>query len=827
MVGKSVDEHARLKKELEVHLTKEHCLNEIKSIQSRIKELEVLIAENTANKNADTVKNYIKSVETETGQFSQLKLWKLKNKLCPKKGDPPMAKRDENGNLITSPDLLKILYLKTYKNRLENRSMKENLLDVFFLKQELWSSRMIELKKINTKPWTMMKLRKTIKSLKNNKTNDPNGIINEIFKEGCVGGDLEEALLKLFNGIKDEFIVPDFVLKQNITTIFKNKGSRLDLDNDRGIFILTAFKKILDRLIYNEKYEDIDRHMSDSNIGARKERNVKNHLFILHGIINSVIKGNDPCIDIQIYDLEKAFDSLWLEDCLIDAFDSLSDENKDEELALLYESNKRNLVAVNTAVGLTERVDIPNIVQQGGIWGSLLCSNSIDTVGKKLMNRAEAPYLYKNTVRVMPLAMVDDINAISRCGQESLSLNTYINSQIELKKLRFHVPDQNGKSKCHKMHVGAQSRACPVLKVHGTIMETVSDDVFLGDVISSDGKNKKNLEKRISKGIGLITQIINLINSISFGQHFIEIALLLRESMFLSGILSNVEVWYGMTKSEIKEFDNLDLSLLRKILQAPISTPKEAFYLELGLIPIEVLLKVKRINYLRYLLTRNKDEMISKFFWTQWRNPTRSDWTETVQQDLKDLKIELEEITSKSKSAVKNMVKTKAREYALKELLLKKEKHSKLDRLHYGELKLQDYFKLQGLNITELRETFKFRVRMLEFGENFRGNADFICCPLCASHLDNQNMLFQCPLLKNMEASHSDIEKIYTDNTDADTIKVYNPPPTATQARPFSVMPPSLTSPRLGLTSSSRRAVAGPTAFAAIEKHFVSSYVET
>ena len=71
----------------------------------------------------------------------------------------------------------------------------------------------------------------------------------------------------------------------------------------------------------------------------------------------------------------------------------------------------------------------------------------------------------------------------------------------------------------------------------------------------------------------------------------------------------------------------------------------------------------------------------------------------------------------------------------------------------------------------ELRETLKFRVRILEFGENFRGNANFICCPLCASHLDNQNMLFQCPLLKNMEVPHADIEKIYTDNTDAETIK--------------------------------------------------------
>ena len=193
-----------------------------------------------------------------------------------------MAKKDENGNLITSPELLKALYLKTYKNRLKNRPMKDSLLDVFFLKQELWSSRMIELRRIKTKPWNIVKLRKTLKSLKNNKTYDPNGIVNEIFKEGCVGRDLEEALLKLFNGIKDEFTVPDFVLKQNITTIFKNKGSRLDMNNDRGIFILTAFKKILDKLIYNEKHEDIDRHMSDSNLGARKEIIVKNNLFMVY-----------------------------------------------------------------------------------------------------------------------------------------------------------------------------------------------------------------------------------------------------------------------------------------------------------------------------------------------------------------------------------------------------------------------------------------------------------------------------------------------------------------------------------------------------------------
>ena len=44
-------------------------------------------------------------------------------------------------------------------------------------------------------------------------------------------------------------------------------------------------------------------------------------------------------------------------------------------------------MAIKTAVGMTDRVNIPDTVQQGGTWGSLLCSNTIDTVGKKCRDR--------------------------------------------------------------------------------------------------------------------------------------------------------------------------------------------------------------------------------------------------------------------------------------------------------------------------------------------------------------------------------------------------------------------------------------------------------
>ena len=50
--------------------------------------------------------------------------------------------------------------------------------------------------------------------------------------------------------------------------------------------------------------------MTDSNIGARKKRNLKDHWFILYGIINSVLKGESESVDIQVCDLVKAFDVL-------------------------------------------------------------------------------------------------------------------------------------------------------------------------------------------------------------------------------------------------------------------------------------------------------------------------------------------------------------------------------------------------------------------------------------------------------------------------------------------------------------------------------------
>ena len=420
-------------------------------------------------------------------------------------------------------------------------------------------------------------------------------------------------------------------------------------------------------------------------------------------------------------------------------------------------------MSVNTAVGLTERANIPNIVQQGGTWGPGLCSNSIDMLGRKCEQQGIHNYMYKGKSKVLIFAMCDDLNGVAKCGMESIALNTFINTQIELKKLRFHVPDINGKSKCHKLHIGKNHKMCSVLKVHGTEMESVQFDTYLGDIISTDGRNTRNVQSRIAKGIGKTTQIMNLLSSICLGEYYIESALLLRESMFLNGILTNAEIWYSFNKEEIKEFEDLDLTLLRKIMHVPFSTPSEAFFLELGIFPIGVIVKARRANYLHYILKREENEMLYTFFITQWYNETNGDWTQQIKTDLADLEIpcDFEFIKSKSTLAFNSLVKRQAKEYALKLLTKKQMKHSKMDDLYYTDLEIQNYFKIPGIQTRQALNLFKWRVRMAPLGENFRGNECNKICPLCSSHLDNQNSVFQCEEIKKKVDIKCALKDIY------------------------------------------------------------------
>ena len=246
------------RKKLSLSISSLKCKLGRSIVENEIWRLEDKISEICASRNARVVHDYVKNLDASSGNLSQLGMWKLKNLLCPNQTDPPMAKKDKNGTLITSPNLLKKLYLDTYKDRLKSREMKAELMDLYFLKSELWDLKLEEMVATKTGLWTIEDLDRVLMALKANKTRDPHGVINELFKPGVLGEDLKLAMLQLLNCIKQEQKLPKFMQFANITTIYKRKGSRQEMDNDRGIFVVSVMRMILDSIIYQEKYPLID-----------------------------------------------------------------------------------------------------------------------------------------------------------------------------------------------------------------------------------------------------------------------------------------------------------------------------------------------------------------------------------------------------------------------------------------------------------------------------------------------------------------------------------------------------------------------------------------
>ena len=78
----------------------------------------------------------------------------------------------------------------------------------------------------------------------------------------------------MFNNIKRSKEYPDILTFSTLTSIHKGKGSRFDLNFERGIYNMVKARSVMDKLIYNSTYETIEENMSPANIGARKGRNI-------------------------------------------------------------------------------------------------------------------------------------------------------------------------------------------------------------------------------------------------------------------------------------------------------------------------------------------------------------------------------------------------------------------------------------------------------------------------------------------------------------------------------------------------------------------------
>ena len=161
-------------------------------------------------------------------------------------------------------------------------------------------------------PFCEEEIRKFVKNLKNNKAAGIDGILNEYIK--CSIDLMVPLYTKLFNKVLDTGEIPDDWLTGLIIPIYKNKGSKSDTDNYRGITLLSCVGKLFTSILNQRLTEFCENNhiLKEIQAGFRRGYSTLDNIYVFKNIIE-LFKFKKKKLFCCFVDYKKAFDSVWRE----------------------------------------------------------------------------------------------------------------------------------------------------------------------------------------------------------------------------------------------------------------------------------------------------------------------------------------------------------------------------------------------------------------------------------------------------------------------------------------------------------------------------------
>ena len=252
-------------------------------------------------------------------------------------------------------------------------------------------------------PITQQEISKSIKQFKNNKSPGPDKLLNEFFIHG------EHLLLPyietIFNVILNNGYFPSEWAVGEIVPLHK-KGSLINVDNYRGITLLSAFGKLFTRVLNNRLTEWAEEYSVyvEAQAGFRTGMGTTDHVFALHGLLSHFLNHNKK-LYCAFVDFSKAFDyvvrdNLWLK--LIE----LGIRGKILNVIMSMYNNVKSKVKFNNEKG--EEFRCYTGVRQGECLSPFLFSMLINDLENELIVKGVAG-LDLHFIKIYLLMYADDI----------------------------------------------------------------------------------------------------------------------------------------------------------------------------------------------------------------------------------------------------------------------------------------------------------------------------------------------------------------------------------------------------------------------------------
>ena len=651
--------------------------------------------------------------------------WKVLKSVRGKEKTKISSVLKNDGVEVFSKDQIKNEILGEFKNRLRNRKPSDGWEAYVESTNELVDFLMSQ-KVVDGADFTLEELMAAIKVLKKRKAPGPDEITSEFLIEAGEG--ILLPLLELFNEIKKSKDPPEQWNSVLIAIIYKNKGSRKSLVNYRGIFLASVVSKVFERLLKNR----IKSHMAKVNLcqaGARSNRGPPDNTFILNAVIDHCIYLGKS-LHLTAYDFEQAFDSLWLQDCIL-ALKNL--DIPDYILQLVYKLNRTALISVKTQFGPTATAMVEDTVQQGRVLAPDLCSASTGEYCGR--NKGVAV----GTCIISSLAFVDDMLDMSQNHNdaEAAHLNATVFSRQ--KKMRYSLP------KCEGMLVnGKKDDKLPVMKLEGKAIKHSPQIKYIGDIFQQNGTNHLLIKERLGRGTTVMLKIDAIMSETQFGKHTIDVYLLLYGALYLNSVIFNSQAWRNLTDKNYEQLQVQQLKLLRKVVDAPSFISSSFLFLELGVLPIKYEINARQISFLHHVVNLSADDPVSVLYEHMKRLPFEKNWLCEVTKLAQKYNINIDEdhLRTTSKDSFKCQVKQAIREYAFQSLLQECESKSKTKEVVYSQFRTQPY--LSKLYPSHAKTILKCRSRCLKIKNHRPFQFNNTLCRWCYLQEESLEHIVNC-----------------------------------------------------------------------------------
>ena len=685
------------------------------------------------------------------GKNSKL-FWNMLGRVSKKKTKTSIIEtgiQDENGVLVKNLDGIMLCAKKYFKNLGCAASlMSGNTFDESHkrkIEKEVENFYAIDTEE-GTKaaePVSIKDIKKALAGLKNGKA--ATDIPNEILKAG--GDPMAKVLKTLFDVVLESECIPSEWGKGTIVPIPKPGGDKSNLNDYRGISLLSCVFKLFERVILVRLKKLTNDQLEEVQGGFREGRDCMDQLFVLQQSLCSRAAAGKVTY-VAFVDLSKAFDTVWRDGFLHKLWNSGVQGKIWRIIRAFYQSTESCVMIGN------KKTDwfVGDVgVRQGAVTSPLIFSIFVNDLVNEIRKVGGGIQVCVKLISILLFA--DDIVLLADTKEELQQMLTVLHKFTEKWRLRVN----NKKTKVIVFDPSRKANDLEGLFLYNNVrVEVVNKYKYLGVVLKYDLKWTENIEYVIGKGMRRSNSIISILR---FKGLSTEAKLCVWKALVRPILEYGSQTWWP-NKTQSMRLERVQLKALKCILGVSSKTSDIAVRLELGVMSLQMRRKKALLKWVGKIARMPDSRLVKSIFdnlefkWIGRGRANRKTWKRRVLMTLEELGLaeEYSDVANLSQDKWNKLVDHAAVQAELKDINEGLSKSSKLalykDLVESPTLGFKCY--LKGVMCSGKRLKFKLRSGTNALGAELKrwsardNDGACKCCTVGALE-DVKHFVVDCP----------------------------------------------------------------------------------